>query len=447
MVRPSEALVAELAEFVAIPSVCADEAHAADIETAARWIAGRVTEGGGTAELVPWGTRPLVIGEIPASASPESAPTILTYAHFDVQPPDPLELWESPPFELTRRDGKLFARGVADDKGNMYALVEAARQLADEGALPVNVRFAFDGEEEIGGNSIVEWLEADGGRADAALILDGAMASRTLPIFYVGVRGMLYFHVRVRTGTTDMHSGMFGAAALNATHALMSALAKVTPRPDGYLPDELRAGAIPPSAEELDAWAKLPAGSEQLSHYGATPIAPDAGDTFYPRTFADTSLDVNGIASGSPDLVKTVLPVEARANVSIRLAPGQEPETIRAAFERLLREGLPDGAELEITVKNTARPALTPTDAPAIRLAGDAFEGVVGTRPLLVRTGGTLPIYAGLVARGLPTLATGFGIESECSVHAPNENVPEDAIDLGVATLRDVFTRLGALGS
>ena len=448
MGRPSEALVAELAEFVAIPSVSADEAHAADIDTAARWIAGRITEGGGTAELIPWGTRPLVVGEIPASASPESAPTVLTYAHFDVQPPDPLELWESPPFELTRRDGKLFARGVADDKGNMYALVEAARQLADEGALPVNVRFAFDGEEEIGGNSIVEWLEGDDGRADAALILDGAMASRTLPIFYVGVRGMLYFHLRVRTGTTDMHSGMFGAAALNATHALMSALAKVAPRPDGYLPDELRAGAIPPSdggARRVGAsFRRVPSSCRTTARRRSRP-AP--ATTFYLRTFADTSLDVNGIASGSPDLVKTVLPVEARANVSIRLAPGQEPETIRAAFERLLREGLPAGAELEITVKNTARPALTPTDAPAIRLAGDAFESVVGTRPLLVRTGGTLPIYAGLVARGLPTLATGFGIESECNVHAPNENVPEDAIDLGVATLRDVFTRLGALGS
>jgi acetylornithine deacetylase/succinyl-diaminopimelate desuccinylase-like protein len=444
--RPSEELVAELAEFVAIPSVSADAAHAADIETAATWIAARINEGGGSAELVPWGARPLVVGEIPASASSESAPTVLTYAHFDVQPPDPLELWESPPYELTRRDGKLFARGVADDKGNMYALVEAARQLADEGSLPVNVRFAFDGEEEVGGDSIVQWLEQDEGRADAALILDGAMAARDKPIFYVGVRGMLYFHLRVRTGTTDMHSGMFGSAALNAAHALMSALANVVPRPDGYLPDELRAGRLAPSDEELAAWAQLPAGSEQLSHYGATPIAPGAGDEFYVRTFADTALDVNGIASGSPDLVKTVLPVEARANVSIRLAPGQEPDEIREAFERLVRAGLPEGAELEITVKNSARPALTPTDAPAIRLAGDAFEEVVGARPLLVRTGGTLPIYAGLVARGLPTLATGFGIESECNVHAPNENVPEDAIDLGVATLREVLTRLGTLG-
>jgi len=444
--RPSDALVAELSELIAIPSVSADVAHAGDIDAAAAWVAERIRAGGGTAELVPWGERPLVIGEIPASERTEAAPTILCYAHFDVQPPDPLELWESPPFELTQRDGKLFARGVADDKGNLFMLVEAARQLAHEGTLPVNVRFAFDGEEEIGGNSIVEWLEQDEGRADAALILDGAMASRELPIFYVGVRGMLYFHLRVRTGTTDMHSGMFGAAALNATHALMNALAGVLPRADGYLPDALRAGATPPSEEELAAWAQLPPGPEQLSHYGAVPIAPRAGDDFYLRTFADTSLDVNGIASGSPDLVKTVLPVEARANVSIRLAPGQEPDEIRSAFERLVREGLPEGAALEITVKNTARPALTPTDAPAIRLAGDAFEQVVGARPLLVRTGGTLPIYAGLVARGLPTLATGFGIESECNVHAPNENVPDDALDVGVATLREVFVRLGALG-
>ena len=386
-------------------------------------------------------------GRSPRAERSESAPTILCYAHFDVQPADPLELWESPPFELTQRDGKLWARGVADDKGNLFTLVEAARQLAAEGSLPVNVRFAFDGEEEIGGNSIVEWLEQDEGRADAALILDGAMSSRELPIFYVGVRGMLYFHLHVRTGTTDMHSGMFGAAALNATHALMSALANVVPRADGYLPDELRAGAIPPSEEELAAWAQLPSGSEQLSHYGATPIASGAGEDFYLRTFADTALDVNGIASGSPDLVKTVLPVEARANVSIRLAPGQDPDAIRAAFERLVRDGLPDGAELDITLKNSGRPALTPTDASAIRIAGDAFEHVIGARPLLVRTGGTLPIYAGLVARGLPTLATGFGIESECNVHAPNENVPVGALELGVATLRETFLRLGELGS
>ena len=446
MARPSEELVAELAEFISIPSVSADAAHAADIVAAAEWIASKIRDTGGSAELVPWGLRPLVIGEVAASAQPDSAPTVLCYAHFDVQPPDPLDLWESPPFELARRDGRLWARGVADDKGNMFLLVEAVRQLAVEGVLPVNVRFAFDGEEEIGGNSIVEWVDRDEGAADAAMILDGALIRRGQPAFMVGVRGMVYLHLRVRTGATDMHSGMFGAAALNATHALMTALASVVPRADGRLRDELRVGAIAPTSEELDAWAKLPAGAEQLAQQGAAPIGPGAADEFYLRTFADTSLDVNGIASGSPDLVKTVLPVEARANVSLRLAPGQDPETIRAAFERLVREALPAGAELEIEVRNSARPALTPTDSRAILLAGDAFEQIFGARPFLVRSGGTLPIYASLVARGLPTIATGFGIESECNVHAPNENVPEDAIDLGVATMREVFTRLGALG-
>ena len=440
-------LLERLAELIAIPSVSADVAHAGDVERAADWVAERIRSAGGTAELVPWnGGRPLVIGEVPASERAESAPTVLCYAHFDVQPPDPLELWDSPPFELTHRDGRLFARGVADDKGNLFLLVEAVRQLSAAGELPVNVRFAFDGEEEVGGDSIVQWVEQDERGADAALILDGAMVRRGQPVFYVGVRGMLYFHLRVRTGTTDMHSGMFGAAALNAAHALMGALTNVLPRADGRLPDELRAGAMPPTDEELAAWARLPPGTEQFAPYGAVPIAPAATDEFYLRTFADTSLDVNGFASGSPDLVKTVLPVEARANVSIRLAPGQDPDEIRAVFERRVRDALPEGAELEIELRNRARPAMTDSGDRAVQLAADAFEDTVGARPLFVRTGGTLPIYAGLVGRGFPTLATGFGIESECNVHAPNENVPEDAIGIGIETMREVFRRLGQLG-
>jgi acetylornithine deacetylase/succinyl-diaminopimelate desuccinylase-like protein len=444
---PSDTLHGQLAEFIAIPSVSADAGHAADITAAAEWVASHIRSGGGSAELVPWGARPLVVGEVAASDRPESAPTVLCYAHFDVQPPDPLDLWVAGPFDLTHRDGRLYARGVADDKGNMFVLVEAVRQLAEEGALPVNVRFAFDGEEEVGGDSIVEWVDADTGAADVALILDGGMIRRDQPAFMVGVRGMVYAHLDVRTGRTDMHSGMFGGAALNALHALVAALGAVVPDDGGRLREELRSGIAPPTAEELEEWAKLPDGAEQLADQGAAEIASGAVDEFYARTFAETSLDVNGIAGGSPDLVKTVLPVEARANVSLRLAPGQDPTEIREAFERLVRDALPAGAELEITIKNTARPALTPAGSEAIRLAGDAFEHVVGRRPLLVRSGGTLPIYASLVDRGLPTLATGFGIENECNVHAPNENVPENFIELGVATMREVFTRLGELGS
>ena len=447
MAPPSHTLRDQLAELIAIPSVSADAGHASDIVAAAEWVAGHVRSSGGSAELVPWGTRPLVVGEVAASERADSAPTVLCYAHFDVQPPDPLDLWESGPFDLTHRDGRLYARGVADDKGNLFVLVEAVRQLAEEGALPVNVRFAFDGEEEVGGDSIVDWVDEDKGPAEVAMILDGGMIRRGQPALMVGVRGMVYLHLRVRTGATDMHSGMFGAAALNATHALMSALAPVLPDPDGKVPAPLREGVVPPSAEELEAWAQLPSGAEQLAAQRATPIVPGAEDEFYVRTFADTSLDVNGIASGSPDLVKTVLPVEARANVSLRLAPDQDPAAVRTTFERLVRDALPAGAQLEIEQRNSARPALTPTTSRAIALASDAFEHVVGARPYLVRSGGTLPIYASLVARGLPTIATGFGIESECNVHAPNENVPEDFVEVGVATMREVFTRLGELGS
>ena len=203
----SDALRDQLAEFIAIPSVSADAAHSRDIVAAGEWVANHIRATGGSAELLPRGSRPLVIGEVEASERPGSAPTVLCYAHFDVQPPDPLELWESPPFELVQRDGRLYSRGVADDKGNMFVLVEAVRQLAEEGVLPVNVRFAFDGEEEVGGESIVEWVEADEGPADTALILDGGMIRRGQPAFMVGVRRMVYMHLRVRTGPTDeVHS-------------------------------------------------------------------------------------------------------------------------------------------------------------------------------------------------------------------------------------------------
>ena len=195
---------------------------------------------GGEASLVDTDQQPLAVGEIPASAGGSEAPTVLLYGHFDVQPADPLELWESPPFEPVVRDGWIFGRGAVDDKGNAYLLLKAAQQLASEGRLPVNVRIAFDGEEEIGGDSIVDFLAQDERGADACLIFDGGMAAVDVPAFELGVRGMLYVHVRLRTGDRDLHSGVFGGAALNAVHALMQTLEAVV-----AVPDELRRGVIP----------------------------------------------------------------------------------------------------------------------------------------------------------------------------------------------------------
>jgi acetylornithine deacetylase/succinyl-diaminopimelate desuccinylase-like protein len=205
----------EVSEFLRIPSVSADPAHAADVKTAAEWVCSFVRGAeGGTCEVVDWEGQPLAVGEIRASGGAEGAPTVLCYGHFDVQPPDPIELWESPPFEPAIRGEYLYGRGTVDDKGQLYMLLCAARELAATGELPVNVRFCCDGEEETGGHSIVDFLAADERGADAAVIFDSGMVRRDLPAFNVATRGLAYFHVALRTGERDLHSGMYGGAAL-----------------------------------------------------------------------------------------------------------------------------------------------------------------------------------------------------------------------------------------
>jgi acetylornithine deacetylase/succinyl-diaminopimelate desuccinylase-like protein len=445
-VAPSHAeLRDQLAELVAIPSVSADPAHAKDVEAAAEWVANRIKGAGGTAEVVPWnGGRPLVIGEIAASEKADSAPTVLTYAHFDVQPPDPLDLWDSPPFELAERDGWLYARGVADDKAHLFMLVEAARQLAEAGELPVNVRFALDSEEEVGGQSVGEWVTADERGADAAIVFDGDMLDGDVPTFYTALRGLCYFHVRVRTGERDLHSGLFGGVGMNAMHALMQTLSGVVPR-DGRLPDPLRVGIEPPTAEELEAWKRLKPGSEMLATAGVQPVDASAAEDFYLRTWAEPSVDVHGLAGGSPDLVKTVLPVEARANVSIRIAPGQKVAEVTEAFERLLREAAPEGADVSVELHSHGEPALVSPDAPALMLARGAFESVFGNESVLVRVGGSIPVAERIVARGIPAIITGIATR-DANAHSPNEKFPAASLSRGVDVVRETYRRLGELG-
>ena len=259
MTTETQPLLAELSELIAIPSMSADPAHAGDVRRAAEWVAGFIRGAGGQAEVVDRQGSPLAVGELRASSGAGSAPTVLVYGHFDVQPPDPLDAWASDPFDLEVRDGWLYGRGVADDKGQLYLLLKAAAGLAAEGDLPVNVRFACDGEEEVGGHSIIDFLAVDGRDADACVIFDADMPARGVPAFYVATRGIVYVHARVRTGRRDLHSGMYGGAALNATHALLQSLSGVLPR-DGRLPEPLRAGVIPPTDEELEAWRSLAGG-------------------------------------------------------------------------------------------------------------------------------------------------------------------------------------------
>jgi len=433
----------ELSELLRIPSISADASHQEDVRRAAAWVRDFVRRAGGECEVAEGSIGPLVLGEIRASAGADGAATVLVYGHFDVQPPAPLDAWESPPFEPTIRDEWLYARGVADDKGQLYLLLKAAALLAAEGSLAVNVRVACDGEEEVGGHSIIDWIAADERGADACVIFDAHMPKRGQPAFYVATRGICYFHVRVRAGGRDLHSGTFGGAALNANHALLQTLAGVIPR-NGRLPEPLRKGVVEPTEQELADWRSQHPGSEVLSDQAARPADGYAAEEFYLRTWGEPSLDVNGVEGGSPQLQKTVIPALAEANLSIRLAPGQEPAVIGPEVERLLREAAPPGAEVEVELWASSPPGLIPPDSEAIGLGQDAFERALGVRPLLLRAGGTLPIVPALADRGIPTIVTGFDVP-EGNLHSPNERLLVEHIPLGVAAARELFSALAGL--
>ena len=437
--------VEELREFIAIPSVSADPAHLDDVRRAAEWVRDFVKRAGGEAELVPMGERDLVIGDIPANANGAKAPTVMIYGHFDVQPPAPLELWESPPFELAERDGWYYARGIADDKGQLFTLLKAAQLLREQDALPVNIRVVSDGEEEIGGHSVVDFLEADKRGADACIIFDGGMTRAEQPEFGLATRGLVAFHLKVKTGERDMHSGYYGGAALNAIHVLMQGLSAVTARSNGLLPDQLRVGREALGQLEVDSLKSLPKGWEILDEAGATPLDGKAADDFYDRTWAEPSLDVNGIRGGKPEFVNTTLIVEAEARFTIRLAPGQDPETIAATVEKLIHDAMPDSAEVDLIRENSAAPGVFSADSPAIQLGMEAFKKATGVRPLLVRVGGTLPIYPALAAKGIPTIGTGFALR-ESNVHSPNERLRVEDIDRAVAAASELYRSLAALG-
>ena len=432
----------ELGEFLRIPSLSAEPAHADDVRRAGEWVCDFVRAAGGTAELAPLGEGYLALGELRASSGAKDAPTVLVYGHFDVQPPSPLELWESDPFELAVRDGWAYARGIADDKGQLYLLLKAAADLAREGALPVNVRVACDGEEEIGGHTIVDFLAVDDRPADVCVIFDAGFLRPGLPAFCIATRGVIALELVVTAGERDLHSGLYGGVALNATHVLVDVLATLVAR-EGRLPEPLRRGIVPPTEEELAGWRELPPGGEELAGQGARALDPLAADEFYLRTWAEPSLDVNGILGGKPGVPNTTISARASAELSIRIVPDQDVAEIAAAAERILREALPEGAELEVR-SHGAPPGLIRPDEPAVQLGLDAFERAVGVRPLLVRSGGTIPIVPALATRGTPTILTGFSLP-ESNIHSPNERLPVEHFPLGIAAARELFVSLGKL--
>jgi acetylornithine deacetylase/succinyl-diaminopimelate desuccinylase-like protein len=426
----------DLRELLAIPSVSADPARADDVARAAGWVADRVRRLGGEAEVRESGR--LVVGEI---AGPPAAPTVLVYGHYDVQPPDPLALWESDPFSAEVRGEWLYARGVADDKGQLWMQLRAIESLVADGELPVTFRIVCDGEEETGGDAVGRFLDEDSGPADVCVVLDGWMKRRGRPELVVATRGLVALDLEVRTGDRDLHSGHYGGTALNAIHALAQALTAVLPR-DGRLPEPLRAGVQRPDDDEAAGWSELPPGREELERVGAVPLDPRAAEEFYDRVFVEPSLDVTGILGGKPGLRNTTLVSRASAGVTIRVAPGQDAEAVASAAKALLRDALPAGATLEIEAELT-QPAVLPRDSEAVRLGREAFARVFGRSPLIVRAGGTLPILASLARRGIPTVMAGLALP-ESHTHSPNERMLLETFPLGVDAARETYQALGA---
>jgi acetylornithine deacetylase/succinyl-diaminopimelate desuccinylase-like protein len=429
----------QLLDWLRIPSISTGGGDPAEIERAAEWAAGHVRRAGGEAQLVRIGAgNPLVVGDLKANRA--GAPTVLIYGHYDVQGPGDLSAWTSPPFEPEVRDGRLYARGAGDDKGNFWPLLAAACDLAAAGELPVDVRVVVEGEEEAGSESIAEWIRADERGADAAIVFDSGMADDHTPAITVGLRGLVMAHIEVRTGVRDLHSGIYGGSALNALHVLHRMIGAIVPGPDGAIRDELLAGVRPPAEAERISWERLPPGTQVLSEVGGRPAYPGAADEYYERNGAYPSVEINQVVGGEP---RTVVPACAHAAVSIRLAPGQRAEEIRPVAERLLRDAAP--ADADVTIEwQLADPSLFEPDLPALVLAAQALERATGTPPALVRSGGSIPVVAEFAARGIPTIVSGFTLPDD-AFHAPDESFLVANLELGARAGRELLLALAAL--
>lgn len=423
----TDAQLEQLSELLRIESVSSDGAHPAELRAAAEWVAALV----GGAEVLTGYRNPIVDGTIAASVA--DAPTVLAYGHYDVQSPGSLDLWTSPPFEPTVRDGWLYARGVSDDKGNLWALLRAALDLQAAGRLPVNVRVLCDGEEEVGGLSVVDHLATLDDAFAAAIIFDGHMVDAQRPAITTGLRGLVGCQVRLRSGDRELHSGLYGGAAANAVDDLAAVLATVIGH-DADFAD----GIAPVSDAERHGWAELQSGAELLAEAGARPKDPTAAAEAYDRIWARPSLTVHSVGAGDPQLHKTSISVEAAASLSLRLAPGQEPEPMWERLQARLYAACPDHAELELEPWPQSRPAWIDPSGPELQAAFGAIERATGVRPLAIRSGGSIPIGAALVARGVPTILSGFGTADD-AIHSPNEGMALRRLEWAIRSAQELY--------
>jgi acetylornithine deacetylase/succinyl-diaminopimelate desuccinylase-like protein len=434
-----DAILDDLIDWLRIPSISTGGGSPEDLARAADWVCERVEAAGGSAERdESLGGSPLALGELRARDA--NAPTVLIYGHYDVQSVGDESAWISPPFEPDIRDGRIYARGAADDKGNFLPLLHVACELAREGALPVNVRVLVEGEEEAGSVAVSRWIAEDERGADCALVFDSGMADERTPAITVGLRGVVMVGIEVRTGGRDLHSGIYGGSVLNALHVLHGMLEQVVPGADGRVREELRVGIEPPAAAEVESWARLKPGDEVISEVGGRPVWAEAGREYWERNGADAALDVNEVAGGEP---RTLVPATARATLSLRIAPRQDPEEIARVLEQLLRSAVPAGAEVELSTQKAA-PALADPESQPVRLAAAALERACGAPAVLMRVGGSIPAVAELMNRGIPTIVSGFSLPED-AFHAPNESYSLESLRLGEAAARELYPAMAQL--
>ena len=438
-----DAEIERLLDLLRVPSISADPAHEGDMLRAAEMVADEVRRAGGTAEVVPTPGHPLVVGEVPPSDDSPDAPVVTIYGHYDVQPPGDLALWTSPPFQPEIREGMVFARGATDDKGNMFMLLVALQRLRAEGRLTVRARVLIDGEEESGGHSAVDFIAAERDPARAALIFDSPMIAPGRPAVCTGLRGLAYFRVTVRGGDADLHSGMYGGAALNSIHALMQVLQAVTMQ-GGRVPQALLEGAPEPSQAEVDAWATLPPGDQLLAQAGGRPLDDRAVEEYRRRTTMLPSVDVHGVRAGDPSLVATVIPAVAEATVSCRIPPGADADHLAQVMRDLMQSAAPTGAEVHVEGLGVAGSSrLDPAD-PVIAAAIRGITEGTGLPVTPLGIGGSIPVVAAMAARGTSVVLSGFGLPDD-GLHAPDEHMRLENLDLGVKGAMGILAALGEL--
>lgn len=441
-----DAALGALSEFLRIPSVSTKPEHADDLRRCATWLADQLKASGLRAELRETGGHPIVLAK---NEHKPGRPTVLFYGHYDVQPPEPLEKWETGPFEPAVRNGAIYARGAADDKGQVWAHCEAVLAWQAHGGLPVNLTMLVEGEEEIGSENLEGFVRQNRGelRADVAVVSDTNQFARGLPALTCGLRGLVYMEVFLTGPSHDLHSGMFGGSVPNPANVLCELIASLHDK-DGQVNvpgfyDDVK--PIPPV--EREAWRKLPFDERQaLQSLALTEGTGEAGYTTLERRWARPTCDVNGLTSGYQGHgAKTVIPSVASAKVSMRLVPDQDPAKVADTFERALRQRCPTNVRIEFARHGLAGPVVVPADSPAMRRASEAVKEGFGVAPTLIREGGSIPVVALFKSvLNVDILLVGFGLPDD-RVHSPNEKFDLDALHRGSRTAATLYDRLARL--